>query len=36
VVWYLDAGCSLHPDTTPLQPNHTVTPIHIVPEQYSA
>ena len=24
---------SLHKDTTPLQPNHTVTPTHIEPEQ---
>ena len=24
---------SLHPDTTPLQPNHNVTPTRIVPEQ---
>ena len=34
-VWYPDAGFSLHPDTTPHQPNHTVTPTHIVPEQYN-
>ena len=26
---------SLHKDTTPLQPNHTVTPTHIKPEQYN-
>jgi hypothetical protein len=26
---------SLQPDTTPLQPNHTVTPTHIEPEQYN-
>ena len=26
---------SLHPDTTPPQPNHSVTPTHIVPEQYN-
>ena len=26
---------SLHPDTTPPQPNHTVTPTHIEPEQYN-
>jgi hypothetical protein len=26
---------SLHKDTTPPQPNHTVTPTHIVPEQYN-
>jgi len=34
VMWYPDAGCfSPHPDTTPPQPNHNVTPIHIEPEQ---
>ena len=27
--------CSLHPDTTPPQPNHNVTPTHIEPEQYN-
>jgi hypothetical protein len=26
---------SLHKDTTPHQPNHTVTPTHIEPEQYT-
>ena len=26
---------SLHPDTTPPQPNHKVVPTHIVPKQYS-
>jgi len=26
---------SLHPDTTPPQPNHNVTPTHILPEQYN-
>ena len=26
---------SLHPDTTPPQPNHDVTPTHIEPEQYN-
>ena len=26
---------SLHKDTTPPQPNHTVTPTHIEPEQYN-
>jgi hypothetical protein len=26
---------SLHPDTTPPQPNHTVTPTHIELEQYN-
>jgi len=36
VVWYPDAGCSLHPDTTPPQPNHNVTPTRIEPEQYNA
>ena len=30
-----DTGFSLHPGTTPPQPNHTVTPTHIVPEQYN-
>jgi hypothetical protein len=25
----------LHKDTTPPQPNHTVTPTHIEPEQYN-
>jgi len=25
----------LHPDATPPQPNHNVTPTHIVPEQYN-
>jgi len=35
VVWYPDAGFSLHPDTTPPQPNHNVTPTHFVPEQYN-
>ena len=28
-------GFSLHPDTTPPQPNHNVTPTRIVPEQYN-
>jgi len=29
-------GCfSLHPDTTPPQANHNVTPAHIEPEQYN-
>jgi len=27
---------SLHPDTTPAQPNHNGTPKHIEPEQYNA
>jgi hypothetical protein len=35
VVWYLYAGWSLHKDTTPTQPSHTVTPTHIEPEQYN-
>jgi len=35
VVWYPYAGFSLHKDTTPSQPNHTVTPTHIEPEQYN-
>jgi len=26
---------NLHPDTTPPQPNHNVTPTHIEPEQYN-
>jgi len=30
-----DAGWSLHPDTKPPQPNHNLTPTHIVPEQYN-
>jgi len=34
-MWYPDAGFSLHPDTTPPQPNHNVTPTHIEPEQYN-
>ena len=36
VVWYPYAGWSLHKDTTPHQPNHTVTTTHIEPEQYNA
>jgi len=35
VVWYPDAGFNLHPDTTAPQPNHTVTPTRIEPEQYN-
>ena len=35
VEWYPYAGFSLHKDTTPPQPNHTVTPTHIEPEQYN-
>jgi hypothetical protein len=39
-VWFgsggVVSGCRLkHPDTTPPQPTHTVTPTHIVPEQYN-
>jgi len=33
------SGCRLHPacgyHTTPTKPNHTVTPTHIIPEQYN-
>ena len=32
---YLLQSFSLHKDTTPPQPNHTVTPTHIEPEQYN-
>jgi len=35
VVWYPDAGLSLHTDTTPPQPHHNVTPTHIEPDQYN-
>jgi hypothetical protein len=35
VVWYPDAGFSLHKNTTPPQQNHTVTPTRIEPEQYN-
>ena len=38
VVWLGWCGIrmfSLHPVTTPPQPNHNVTPTHIEPEQYS-
>ena len=35
VGWYPYAGWSLHKDTTPPQPYHTVTPTHIEPEQYN-
>jgi len=34
VVW-LGWCFRLHTDTTPLQPNHNVTPTNIVPEQYN-
>ena len=30
-----EAGFSLHKDTTPPKPNHTVTSTHIEPEQYN-
>jgi hypothetical protein len=33
-VWF-GWGWNLHKDTTPPQPNHTVTPTHIEPEQYT-
>ena len=32
---YCSTCFSLHKDTTPPQPNHTVTPTHIEPEQYN-
>jgi len=35
VVWYSYAGFSLHKNTTPLQPNHNITPTRIEPEQYN-
>jgi hypothetical protein len=35
VVWYPYAGWSVHKDSTTPQPNHTVTPTHIEPEQYN-
>ena len=35
VISWVSSGFSLHPDTTPPQPNHNVTPTHIVPEQYN-
>jgi hypothetical protein len=31
----LKQSFSLHKDTTTPQPNHTVTPTHIEPEQYN-
>jgi len=38
-VWFgwggVVSGCRLHPDITPPQPNHTVTPTHNEPEQYN-
>jgi len=35
VVWLRWCGFSLHPDTTPPQPNHNVTPTHMEPEQHN-
>jgi hypothetical protein len=35
VVWYPYAGFSLHKDITSPQPNNTVTPTHIEPEQFN-
>ena len=38
VVWcgiLMQAEALVHKDTTPPQPNHTVTPTHIEPEQYN-
>jgi len=35
VVWYPGADFSPHPNTTPPQPNHNVTPTHIKPEQHN-
>ena len=35
VLYRLRHCLSLHKDTTPPQPNHTVTPTHIEPEQYN-
>ena len=34
-IHFMKQGFSLHNDTTPPQPNHTVTPAHIEPEQYN-
>ena len=37
LLWYDACWCYVvvwHPDTTQPQPNHNVTPTHIVPEQY--
>jgi len=34
-LWFGCGGFSLHPDTTPPQPYHNVTPTHIEPEQYN-
>jgi len=34
-LWRLRQYLSLHKDTTPPQPNHTVTPTHIEAEQYT-
>jgi len=36
LIYFVCCQCfSLHKDTTPPQPNHTVTPAHIEPEQYN-
>ena len=38
LLWFDVCWCycvSLHKDTTPPQPNHTVTPTHVEPEQYN-
>jgi len=35
IYWNLLKCFSLHKDTAPPQPNHTVTPTHIEPEQYN-
>ena len=35
MVWYPYADFRLHTDTTPLRPNHNLTPTHIEPEQYN-
>jgi len=34
-LWFGWGGVVWYPDTTPPQPNHTVTPTHIEPEQYN-
>jgi len=35
VLFWFDVCFSLHADTTPPQPDHTVTPTHIEPDQYN-
>ena len=35
VIFLVHVCFSLHPDTTPPQPNHNVTPTHIEPEQHN-